>query len=57
MNIYITLLENVNKSRTSAGNVSLSKGNMGALFVLFETISKPPLTVLPVCPSTNAESV
>jgi hypothetical protein len=25
MNLFITLLENVNKSRTSANNVSLSK--------------------------------
>jgi hypothetical protein len=25
MNIFITLLENVNKSRTSAGNLSLNK--------------------------------
>jgi hypothetical protein len=30
-NIFITLLENVNKSRTSAGSLSLTATNLAAL--------------------------
>jgi hypothetical protein len=32
MKLFITLLENVNKSRTSAGNLSLSRGVIGCAF-------------------------
>jgi hypothetical protein len=37
MNLFITLLENVNKSRTSANNVSLNeeKDKLGSVCVLF----------------------